>query len=940
MDIQVECASSATLPVAEEDSLNRLRLSRDAAMHAANLAVRDATRLTRLLTAINDSGQLDALLERILLTLSELFAAEVVILLDPAGTGSYVPLSSIGLPEDSARLPFSTETEGNVARTMREGSPLLVKDATQDAMVEGQLRDLEVGSVLYLPVSASHAARGVLILARCRAEPFIFSEVGLLTAMAYRIGQAVEQAQRRAQLERIVRSERTIGIDLEQNGVVQRTVEEFPGLVGADSATFVLIDNAGVIQSRADHGAPILTDDQLADLVARLLASTGLRRFESYAEMIEVPPAGGVEGGAIVPRSALLALPIGRDRLDGLLFAFRALPTPFDPDLHTIAMLYAGQSAAALENGRLYRAVHSELADRRRAERALKASEERLGALIRSVRDLIVVLGPMGEVRFGNPAATLVWREDGDAGTRDDFWKRVCTRDRNRLRATVAELETSPGTTRTSSVGLVWPDDSRHEYDVVLTNLLRDPAVAGIVITFHDVTDRKSYELRLEDMAFRDPLTGLANRAFFQERLRLTLSADARPQGSVAVIFFDLDNFKVVNDSLGHDAGDLILKTVAERMRHVLRAGDVGARFGGDEFTVLLETEVAVAEARNVCCRLLNAIRVPISVGGREVVVGGSFGIAVGEVGQASADELLRKADVAMYHAKASGKNTCTLFDETLEVAAVQRLEAETDLRRALAHDELDVFYQPIMSLADGHLLGAEALMRWHHPQRGLVSPTEFITIAETTGLIVDVGRRVIELAFARLEQWRRMRGWSLPLHVNLSPRQLSREDLAEELIDAAQRYGIDPSTISLEITENVLIRNPDMVIAMTKRLKEHGFRIAIDDFGTGYSSLSYVKRLPVDVLKIDRSFIRNIATDPRDEAIVRNITSLTEALGITVIAEGVETEEQRAMLQTLGCSRAQGFLFSPAVPGNRFAGFLPLLAGELMVQEGVARQA
>ncbi len=939
MHAKVQCSASANPAAAEEESLNRLRLSRDAAMHAANLAVRDATRLTRLLTAINDSGQLDALLERILLTLSELFAAEVVILLDPAGTGSYVPLSSIGLPEDLVTLPFSTEADGNVARTMRDASPLLVKDATQDATVEEQLRNLEVGSVLYLPVSASHAARGVLILARCRAEPFTFSEVGLLTAMAYRIGQAVEQAQRRAQLERIVRSERTIGIDLEQNSVVQRTVEEFPGLVGADSATLVLIDDAGVIQSRADHGVPIPADDQLADLVERLLATTGLTRFESHAEMIEAPDQGA-EAGATVPRRALLALPIGRDRLEGLLFAFRALPTPFDPDLHTIAMLYAGQSAAALENGRLYRAVHSELADRRRAERALKASEERLGALIRSVRDLIVVLGPMGEVRFGNPAATLVWRADDDPGTWDDFWKRVCTRDRARLRATVAELQASPGTTRTCSVGLVWPDGSRHEYDVVLTNLLRDPAVAGIVITFHDVTDRKSYELRLEDMAFRDPLTGLANRAFFQEQLRLTLSSDARRDGSVAVIFFDLDNFKVVNDSLGHDAGDLILRTVAERMRLVLRAGDIGARFGGDEFTVLLETDVAEAEARNVCCRLLNAIRVPISVGGREVVVGGSFGIALGEIGQASADELLRKADVAMYHAKADGKNTCMLFDETLEVAAVQRLEAETDLRRALAHDELDVFYQPIMSLADGRLLGAEALMRWHHPQRGLVSPTEFISIAETTGLIVDVGQRVIELAFARLEQWRRVRGLSLPLHLNLSPRQLSREELAEELIDATQRYGVDPSTVSLEITENVLIRNPEMVIVMTKRLKEHGFRIAIDDFGTGYSSLAYVKRLPVDVLKVDRSFIRNIATDPRDEAIVRNITSLTEALGITVIAEGVETEAQRAMLQTLGCSRAQGFLFAPAVPGDCFAGFLHLLVGEPMAQEGVTRRA
>ncbi len=929
-------ATSAPIPGAEAENLNRLRLSRDAAMHAANLAVRDATRLTRLLTAINDSGQLDALLERVLLTLSELFAAEVVVLLDPAGTGSFMPLASIGLPEDLVHLPFCGAVDGNVARTMREGSPLLVKDAAADATVEMQLRDLDIGSVLYLPVSASHAARGVLVLARCRSEPFTFSDVGLLTAMAYRIGLAVEQAQRREQLERIVRSERTIGIDLERNSVAQRTAEEFPSLVGADSATLVLLDGAGAIQYHADHGEPVLDAAALATLVQRLLATTGLIRFESHAEMIEVTGAAA-EAGVSTPQRALLALPIGRDRLDGLLFAFRALPTPFDPDLHTIAMLYAGQCSAALENGRLYRAVHSELTDRRRAERALKASEERLGALIRSVRDLIVVLGPTGEIRFGNPAAALVWGANEPTGSWDAFWGRVCPRDVERLRRIVFDLENTPGVTRTCSVGLVWADRSRHEYDVVLINQLRDPAVAGIVLTFHDVTDRKSYELRLEDLAFRDPLTGLANRAFFQDQLRLALSPETSCARSVAVIFFDLDNFKVVNDSLGHEAGDLILRAVADRMRGVLRAGDIGARFGGDEFTILLGAEVGEQEARHVAYRLLAAIRAPIPIGGRDVVVGGSFGIAIGETGLASADDLLRKADVAMYHAKTSGKNACALFDETLEVAAVQRLEAETDLRGALARNELDVFYQPIVSLADGRLLGAEALMRWHHPTRGLVAPVEFIPVAEATGLIIDVGRRGIEMAFARLEQWRVVNGQSLPLHINLSPRQLSCEDFADELIDTARRHGVDPRAISLEITENALIGDPDMVIVMTEQLREHGFRIAIDDFGTGYSSLSYIKRLPVDELKIDRSFTANITTDARDEAIVRNITSLTESLGIGVVAEGVETEEQRAMLLAMGCSRGQGFLFSPALSADGFAKFLPLMADTSPAQRRVA---
>ena len=912
-------------PTVETEDFNRLRLSRDEAMSAAGEAVRDATRLTRLLTVLNDSGDLGALLDRALSTLSELFATEVVVLLDPAGTGSYVPLASVGLPEDLASMPFPCAPSGNVCRTMREGGPLLVRDGTIDATIEPQLRDLDVGTALYLPVSASHAARGVLILARCRAEPFQVADVGLLTAMAYRIGLAVEQAQRRAQLECIVRSERAIGVDLEEIGIAGRAVKMFPELVGADDASFVLIDSDGRILHRADHGSARLADDELAGLVADLLATTALRRFEAHTAVTTAPSAGAEPARGGGRPGALLALPIGRDRLEGLLVAFRAMPTPFDPDLHTIAMLYAGQTSAALENARLYRAVHAELADRKRAERAVKASEERLGALIRSVHDLIVVLGPMGDIRFRNPAATVVWAA-GDTGAADaDFWRRISPRDIHRLRDILRELERSPGATATCAVGLIRTDGSRHEYDVVLTNLLAEPAVGGVVATFHDVTDRKSYESRLEDLAFRDPLTGLANRAYFQDRLRRALTQTHRLGQPVAVIFFDLDNFKVVNDSLGHEAGDRILKAVAERMRAHLRHDDIGARLGGDEFTVLVEGEAAVAAVRSLAERLLESIREPISIGRREVVVGGSFGIAIGEAGRQTAEDLLRKADVAMYHAKVGGKNACAVFDESLEVAAMRRLEAETDLRRALARDELDVYFQPIVSLEDGRLVGAEALMRWHHPERGLVGPCEFIAVAETTGLIVEVGRKIIDAAFSQLDRWRTTAGIALPLNLNLSPRQLCHEALVADLIGAAQRHGVDPRSIALEITETTLIRNPEAAIRVVERLHDLGFRIAIDDFGTGYSSLSYLKRLPVDGVKIDRSFVAAVDTDRRDEAIVRSILALGEALGLEVVAEGIETVGQQAVLRSIGCRTAQGFLFAPALPAEDFARLLPL---------------
>ncbi len=895
---------AASTVAREPEELNRLRLSRDAALGAAREAVRDATRLTRLLTALNDSGDLGALLEGALSTLSELFATEVVVLLDPAGTGSYVPLASVGLPEDLSRLAFPDDPAGNIARTMREGSSLLIQDASADATVEPQLRELEVGTVLYLPVSASHAARGVLLLARCRAEPFRYQEVGLLTAMAYRIGLAVEQAQRRAQLERIIHSERAIALDLEEIGVARKAVQMFPQLVGADAATLVLLDEARHPRHRADFGDPVPDDATLAGLLPQLMQRTVLQDFQAHGTLLHEAMAG-----------AALAVPLGRERLEGLLLAFRATPTPFDPGLHPVAMLYAGQTWAALENARLYRAVHNELSDRRRAERALKASEERLGALIRSVHDLIVVFDATGEVHFTNPAAARVW-----PAVPGSFWRPVRPTDTDRLRALVAQLQLASGSTCQASLGLVLPDGQTNDYDVVLTNRLQEPAIGGIVATFHDVTERKSYELRLEDLAYRDPLTGLANRAYFTERLRRALETPERAGCTIAVIFFDLDNFKIVNDSLGHEAGDQILKAVALRMRAILRRHDIGSRLGGDEFTVLIESEASAPAAHRIATRLLEAVREPVLIGEREVMVGGSFGIALGVAGQDSCDELLRRADVAMYHAKASGKNMCALFDDSLASAAVRRLEAETDLRRALARDEIEVFFQPVVSLADGALHGAEALVRWRHPTRGLLAAGEFVPLAEAAGLIVELGRQVIEKAFRQQRIWRDAGAPDLPLCINLAPRQLHHDTLVDDITAAALQHQVDPRTVSLEITENTLSRNSDAASAVIGRLRDAGFRIAIDDFGTGYSSLSYLKRLPVAILKIDRSFVSHLGEDPRDHAIIASIVALAGACGLEVVAEGIETQAQAALLGQIGCRLAQGFLYAPGLPAAEFA--------------------
>ncbi len=909
----------------EGEDRRRLRMTKDSALTAAREAVRDATRLTRLLTVLNDSGTLDALLERALSTLSELFAAEVVILLDPAGTGSYAPLASVGLPDDAAISVFSDDPDGNIARTMREGGPLLLQDVGAEGTVEPQLAELDVETVIYLPVAASHGARGVLILARCLRRAFDYAEVGLLTAMAYRIGLAVEQAQRRAQLERIVHSEREIGFDLEEIGVAAKAVAMFPELVGADGAVLVLLDDDGGILHRTDGGIPALCDEALGELVRHLLATTRLSAFEAHSTVFRPGPDGAATGRSRSSGRALLALPVGHERLDGLLLALRTTATPFDPDILPIAMLFAGQSAAAIENARLYRAVSTELNDRKRAEAALKASEERQAALIRSVHDLIVVLGPDGAIHFTNPAATAVWGEKAIRDSDGAFWSRICPRHIGEFREIFTRLLDQPGATRTCAVALYHSDHDRHDYDVVLTNLLHEPAIGGVVVTFHDVTERKSHERQLEVLAFRDPLTGLANRAAFQDRLKRVLAEAGEPGRSIAVIFFDLDDFKVVNDSLGHEAGDRILQAVAARMRTVLRRGDLGARLGGDEFTVLIDTDAGLETARHVAMRLLAVVGQPVAIGDRDVTVGGSFGIALGEPGRDSAEELLRRADVAMYHAKSSGKNVCCVFDDSLAAAAVRRLEAETDLRRALAHGELEVFFQPIVTLADRRLHGAEALARWRHPERGLVMPSDFIHVAEQTGQIIEVGREVVERAFRQSRAWRALTGASLPIGLNLSPRQLAHEALVDDITSAARRFEVDPRSITLEVTENMLITDPEAAIVVLVRLRDFGFRIAIDDFGTGYSSLSYLKRLPVDILKIDRSFVQTLESDPRDRMIVDSIVAMAGALGLDVIGEGVETVSQAEILTRAGCGYAQGHLFAPALPVADFTRLLPL---------------
>ena len=554
-----------------------------------------------------------------------------------------------------------------------------------------------------------------------------------------------------------------------------------------------------------------------------------------------------------------------------------------------------------------------------------EASQQRLHSLVQNARDLIVIVDADSRITYVSPAAEQVWAYAPDALLGTAFGQLVHADDRVTAGSVLAEAHRQPGTNLDGEMRLHYADGAWRDCEITVTNRFGQPAVHGIVLTCHDITERKAYEQQLTRMAFRDSLTGLANRALLLDRLERALDSSYRHGQAVAVVFLDLDNFKVVNDSLGHEQGDTLLVEVANRLDGCLRAGDTAARLGGDEFTLLLE-HASEADAVTLAGRVVEALRSPVQLADRSVVVSGSLGVALSTPSSKERPEtLLRRADLAMYQAKAEGKGRWAVFDPSLETRALERLELEGDLRHALAHDEFRLVYQPIVSLGDNRIVEVEALLRWWHPSRGVVSPLQFIPLAEETGVIESLGVWVLEQACRQARAWQDQYPSDPPLvmGVNLSARQLQQPDLLALVERILREVGIAPSTLKLEITESAIMQDPDAATRTLQALKDLGIRLAVDDFGTGYSSLSYLRRFPVDTLKIDRSFIDGIGRDNHDTALVRSIIGLANMLGLTVTAEGVETPTQQWCLQQLGCDRVQGYLFAKPLPAPEMADLL-----------------
>jgi len=455
-------------------------------------------------------------------------------------------------------------------------------------------------------------------------------------------------------------------------------------------------------------------------------------------------------------------------------------------------------------------------------------------------------------------------------------------------------------------------DGSARWLETVFNNLLDDPKVRGIVLNSRDVTERHKLGEQLRKRAFHDPLTGLANRARFEERL-----GQASGRADTAVLFIDLDNFKTVNDSLGHAAGDEFLTEMAHRLSRCMRTGDTVARMGGDEFAVLLVGLDANMRAPRIADRILRELSAPIEVHRRAITPSASIGIACGSSDQ-TAQEILRDADLALYEAKRSGKAQAKLYRPVMHTAALDQLELEADLRLALERDEFVLHYQPLFRLTDGELTGYEALMRWEHPTRGLLLPGTFIELAEQTGLIIPLTRWALRAACKQTAVWQQLSEVPLEVAVNLSLINLKDYEILDDVSAALAASAIASDELVLEITESTVIREHDMSREILHELKKLGVRLALDDFGTGYSSLSRLSQLPFDCLKIPRPFIERITHNDADFALTRGIVDLGHHLDLSIVAEGIETPRQLTSVRAIGCELAQGFhLATPAAANS-----------------------
>jgi diguanylate cyclase (GGDEF)-like protein len=609
------------------------------------------------------------------------------------------------------------------------------------------------------------------------------------------------------------------------------------------------------------------------------------------------------------PSPGQLAAPVtvAEQQQQWLVASGRRRDEPFDDADRSLLRALAAVGSGALSNAELYQQVHVE--------------RERLSSITLNIGEGVCAIDADGKLTFVNPAAADIMELPSASTTAGDAVSGGALTAPAFLLGPAREAMRTGRTIREDDARFRGKNGAIVPVAYTASAVMGDGTPSGAVIAFRDITERKAFEDELHQHAFYDSLTGLANRRLLVERLDQALRRSALNRKTHALIFVDVDRFKSINDSLGHVTGDEFLVAIGARMKAVVRSHDLLARFGGDEFVVLLEdvagVEVAIAAARRICAAAQMPMVLP---DGYELVASVSVGIALTEPGKI-ADDVLHNADVAMYEAKArGGGGIYKVFDRaSMGSRSSERLQIEADLRKGLERDELEVHYQPFYSLDEQHIVGAEALVRWRHPANGLISPKRFIPIAEETGLILPLGRYVLGQACRQARSIRDRLGVDLPISVNLSPRQFQENGLVSQVAAALDAVGLPSQLLMFEITESMVMEDLSGAREVMKKLSRLGARLAIDDFGTGHSSLAYLKQFPVQEVKVDRTFVQGVAESPVDSAIVRAVVDLANAMGILAVAEGVETEDQVAELKMLGCQVGQGFYFSQPLPVEEF---------------------
>ena len=769
---------------------------------------------------------------------------------------------------------------------------------------------------LLLLASASLIAPGVMLIQLSRADAvdmpvLIGASVTLFILVVLRMSGLVRRQEQSALREKALRNAGAALVTAtNRESIYAATLQAARALVGEEAGLYLLVateDDPECFQVvAASGGATERTTVSLS-----VLPQWKRDRLQSHRSY-EVPVAEAELAsrlGAPPNASFVLNAPLFmKEELRGLLVLAgpAAVPRATRDSLEALS----SQVALALDSALATEAL------------LIRQSEARFSSLVQNSSDVVMVVEADSTIRYMSPSVERVLGHEAAELEGTKLTVLIHPDDRTNVLQflTSGGYEGEDGHPGLTEFRMRHRDDFWLHVETLRTNLMHDENVKGIVLNTRDVSERKAFEEQLAHQAFHDGVTGLANRALFKDRVEHMIERQSRDNLPVSILFMDLDDFKTINDSLGHAAGDRLLGEVGDRLKNCLRQADTAARLGGDEFAILLEDGGNGVDAAEVASRILASLEGPFHLEGKEVFVRASIGIAsadAGTSGPEGAEELLRNADVAMYMAKEAGKGRYQVFEPAMHDTALQRLELKADLQRAVDNDEFVLHYQPVIELETGRIEGLEALVRWQHPARGLIPPLDFIPLAEETGLIVPIGRWVLREACSQAEGLRERYGLTQPLHmaVNLSARQLQRPEIVGEIAEILRETELHPRNLVLEITESVMMQDMDLSIQRLAELKELGVRLAVDDFGTGYSSLNYIRRFPVDILKVDKSFVDGVNEGGEESALTAAIIELAGILRLRPVAEGIERADQLDRLLALRCDLGQGFYFAKPLP-------------------------